>query len=123
MAGSDAIRLAAAEARAKAVFAATRNPYVGPRPLELGERLWGRDEEIAALYFLLSAERIVLLHSPSGAGKSSLVQAGLIPRLRGSFDVWRPTRGTWSRASPLPPDVRSTATCTARSSASRRVSR
>ncbi|HMQ33673.1 MAG TPA: hypothetical protein PKD53_23275, partial [Chloroflexaceae bacterium] len=28
------------------------------------------------------AERIVLLHSPSGAGKSSLVQAALIPRLR-----------------------------------------
>ncbi len=71
---------------------ATRNPYVGPRPIELGERLWGRDEEIAALYFLLSAERIVLLHSPSGAGKSSLVQAGLIPRLRETFDVWRPTR-------------------------------
>jgi WD40 repeat protein len=68
------------------------NPYVGPRPFELGERLWGRDEEIAALYFLLSAERIVLLHSPSGAGKSSLVQAGLIPRLRERFDVWRPTR-------------------------------
>jgi WD40 repeat protein len=54
--------------------------------------LWGRNEEIAALYYLLCAERIVLLHSPSGAGKSSLVQAGLIPRLRGSFDVWRPTR-------------------------------
>jgi WD40 repeat protein len=68
------------------------NPYVGPRPFELGERLWGRDEEIAALYFLLSAERVVLLHSPSGAGKSSLVQAGLIPRLRERFDVWRPTR-------------------------------
>jgi guanylate kinase len=29
----------------------------------------------------LIAERIELLHSPSGAGKSSLVQAGLLPRL------------------------------------------
>ncbi|HEX7180799.1 MAG TPA: hypothetical protein VF756_03085, partial [Thermoanaerobaculia bacterium] len=60
-----------------AVRAVGRNPYVGPRPFELGERLWGRDEETAGLYYLLSAERIVLLHSPSGAGKSSLVQAGL----------------------------------------------
>ncbi|MCP4653954.1 MAG: ATP-binding protein, partial [bacterium] len=68
------------------------NPYVGPRPFELGETLYGRDRELNELYYLLSAERIVLLHSPSGAGKSSLVQAGLIPRLRERFDVWRPTR-------------------------------
>jgi WD40 repeat protein len=92
MAGAETLRLALEEAREQAALAATQNPYVGPRPLEVGERLWGRDEEVAALFFLLSAERIVLLHSPSGAGKSSLVQAGLIRRLRGSFDVWRPTR-------------------------------
>lgn len=92
MAGSEAIPNAVEQVRGRAAFAAARNPYVGPRPLELGERLWGRDEEVSALYFLLSAERIVLLHSPSGAGKSSLVQAGLIPRLREAFDVWRPTR-------------------------------
>ncbi|MCP4654165.1 MAG: hypothetical protein GY856_01975, partial [bacterium] len=68
------------------------NPFVGPRPFESGERLWGRDREIRELENLLSAERIVLLHSPSGAGKSSLVQAGLMPRLKKSFDVWGPTR-------------------------------
>jgi len=92
VAGTEAFRIALLETRAKLAFAAARNPYVGPRPLELDEPLWGRDAEIAALYDLLCAERIVLLHSPSGAGKSSLVQAGLIPRLRGGFDVWRPTR-------------------------------
>jgi WD40 repeat protein len=92
VAGSEAVPNAVEQVRGRAAFAAARNPYVGPRPLELGERLWGRDEEVSALYFLLSAERIVLLHSPSGAGKSSLVQAGLIPRLREAFDVWRPTR-------------------------------
>ena len=70
----------------------SRNPYVGPRPFETGEALFGRDRELSELHYLLSAERIVLLYSPSGAGKSSLVQAGLIPRLRERFDVWRPTR-------------------------------
>ena len=68
------------------------NPYVGPRPFETGRRIFGRDREIDDLYYLLSAERIVLLHSPSGAGKSSLIQAGLIPRLATRFDVWGPTR-------------------------------
>jgi WD40 repeat protein len=43
--------------------------------------LYGRDAELRELLDLLIAERIVLLHSPSGAGKSSLVQAGLIPLL------------------------------------------
>ena len=68
------------------------NPYPGPRPLRWGERIYGRDREIADLYYQLLAERIVMLHSPSGAGKSSLVQAGLIPRLEEHFDVWPVTR-------------------------------
>lgn len=68
------------------------NPFVGPRPLETGQRIFGRDREIEELYYLLSAERIVLLHSPSGAGKSSLIRAGLVPRLAERFDVRGPTR-------------------------------
>jgi WD40 repeat protein len=80
------------------------NPYVGPRPFKIGQPIFGREREIVELDHLLSAERIVLLYSPSGAGKSSLVNAGLIPRLdwhhalaqglpaEGRFDVWRPTR-------------------------------
>jgi len=57
------------------------NPYVGPRAFRTGEALYGRASELNELMNLLIAERIVLLHSPSGAGKSSLIQAGLIPRL------------------------------------------
>jgi hypothetical protein len=57
-------------------------PFVGPRPYEIGERLFGRDREVLQLLDLLIAERIVLLYSPSGAGKTSLVQAGLVPALR-----------------------------------------
>jgi WD40 repeat protein len=58
------------------------NPYVGPRAFETGETLYGRDHELQELLDLLIAERIVLLYSPSGAGKSSLIHAGLVPRLR-----------------------------------------
>jgi WD40 repeat protein len=58
-----------------------QNPYVGPRAFETGETLYGRERELRQLESLLIAERIVLLHSPSGAGKTSLIQAGLIPDL------------------------------------------
>ncbi len=69
------------------------NPYVGPRSIQLGEALYGRAAEAKELFHLLQARRIVVLHSPSGAGKSSLVQAGLIPLLQQArFDVWRPIR-------------------------------
>ncbi|HEX5839419.1 MAG TPA: hypothetical protein VFY26_16400 [Anaerolineales bacterium] len=59
------------------------NPYVGPHAFqpEDEKKFAGRDRDITALYRLLIAERIVLLFSPSGAGKSSLVNAGLLPRM------------------------------------------
>ena len=70
------------------------NPFVGPRPIQRGEALYGRKTEVRELHELLLARRVAVLHSPSGAGKSSLVQAGLIPRLKRGrfFDVWRPIR-------------------------------
>lgn len=69
------------------------NPYVGPRSFQLGETLYGRDREVRDLLGLLIAERIVLLHSPSGAGKTSLVQAALIPQLiEQDFSVLPPIR-------------------------------
>lgn len=71
---------------------AAPNPFVGPRPLERGEKIYGRDREIRDLDNLIAAERIVVLHAPSGAGKSSMIQAGLMPRLLASFDVWGATR-------------------------------
>ena len=62
--------------------AVLQNPYVGPRSFRPGEKLYGRDHETSALIDMLIAERIVLLYSPSGAGKSSLINASLLPRLR-----------------------------------------
>ena len=61
--------------------AARVNPYVGPRSFRTGETLYGRDREVLELLDLLLAERIVLLYSPSGAGKTSLIQAALVPEL------------------------------------------
>ncbi|NTV99730.1 MAG: hypothetical protein HGA19_00315 [Oscillochloris sp.] len=70
------------------------NPYVGPRSFVTGERLYGRDRELRQLTNLLISERIVLLYSPSGAGKTSLVQATLVPNLRDDehFQVLPPIR-------------------------------
>jgi hypothetical protein len=58
------------------------NPYVGRRAFWEGERIYGRERETDQLVNLVIAERIVLMYSPSGAGKTSLIQAALIPRLR-----------------------------------------
>src|SRR5512135_191981 len=69
------------------------NPYIGPRAFRTGETLYGRERETLELLDLLIAERIVLFYSPSGAGKTSLLQAALIPRLQQKgFDVLPPVR-------------------------------
>jgi WD40 repeat protein len=61
----------------------TENPYVGPNPFMTADqhKFFGRDREISDLVTLLVADRIVLLFAPSGAGKTSLIQAGLIPAM------------------------------------------
>jgi len=59
----------------------TGNPYVGPRSIAPGEPIWGREREISELADLVIANRIALVYSPSGAGKTSLLQAGLVGRL------------------------------------------
>src|SRR5688572_20566374 len=65
-----------------------RNPFVGPQPLNAADGIHGRDEEVRELLWFFTAERIVWLHSPSGAGKTSLVQAGLVPHLKADdFEV------------------------------------
>jgi WD40 repeat protein len=57
------------------------NPYVGPRPYRQGETIYGRERETSELLDLLIAERIILLYSPSGAGKSSLLNAAILPKM------------------------------------------
>jgi WD40 repeat protein len=66
----------------------TADVFVGPRPFRTGEKLYARERECADLVSLLISERVVLLFSPSGAGKTSLVQASLVPAMRHEeFDV------------------------------------
>jgi ABC-type phosphate transport system ATPase subunit len=66
------------------------SPYVGPRPFELSERkiFWGRRRETRQIVDRIFANRILLLYAPSGAGKTSLLNAGIIPQLKEEgFDV------------------------------------
>ena len=71
---------------------ASENPYVGPRAFRRNNKLFGRDNEAHDLETLLVAERIVLMHAPSGAGKTSIIQAALIPSLENEFTVSGPLR-------------------------------
>jgi hypothetical protein len=60
------------------------NPYVGPRRFEEADSnlFFGRDYDVESLLALILSQRLVLFYAPSGAGKSSLLRAKLIPRLR-----------------------------------------
>lgn len=60
------------------------NPYVGPRTFrrQEGDRFFGREAEARELLSLVISERLVLFYAQSGAGKSSLINARLIPQLQ-----------------------------------------
>ena len=60
----------------------TEDPYVGSRSFEERDQriFFGRNREADDLLSLLFAHRCVLLYAQSGAGKTSLVNAGLIQR-------------------------------------------
>jgi len=74
-------------------IASRPNPYVGTRPYKRGESLYGREQETSELLDLLIAERIVMLYSPSGAGKSSLLNASILPKMEeNGFEVLPVTR-------------------------------
>ncbi len=60
------------------------NPYVGPRTFDYADRqrFFGREAEAAGLLARVISERLLLFYAQSGAGKSSLINARLIPQLR-----------------------------------------
>ncbi|HET6975471.1 MAG TPA: PQQ-binding-like beta-propeller repeat protein [Pyrinomonadaceae bacterium] len=70
-------------------------PYIGPVPFERKDQalFFGRGHEVEELFSLLTAHPTVLLYSQSGAGKTSLLNAGLIPELeKAKFQVIGPAR-------------------------------
>ncbi|MFZ0917639.1 MAG: tetratricopeptide repeat protein [Candidatus Udaeobacter sp.] len=65
-------------------------PFVGPRPFKREDApvFFGRTDEADELLSLVVADREVLLYAQSGAGKTSLLNAGLTPLLeKEGFEV------------------------------------
>lgn len=84
-----------------------RNPYVGPRPFRREELFFGRSADARRLVSMLISSRIVLLHSPSGAGKTSLIQAAILPAFeKRGFAICAQLRPEFSalRVNAPPPD-------------------
>ncbi|MCA2916714.1 MAG: hypothetical protein IM445_22495, partial [Microcystis sp. M015S1] len=69
----------------------TGSPYLGLRKFEVDDkdRFFGRDNWIIELTDYLKPKNVLLLLGASGSGKSSLVQAGLIPKLKDDFGANR----------------------------------
>jgi len=59
-------------------------PFKGPSPFEVNDKdiFFGRDSEIEELVSAIISHSAVLLYAQSGAGKTSLVNAGVIPELQ-----------------------------------------
>ena len=70
-------------------FSSPRNPFVGLRPFESHESIlfFGRDEQTMELLQRLHQYHFVAVTGSSGCGKSSLIRAGLIPRLKAGYLV------------------------------------
>lgn len=81
------------------------NPFVGLRPFESEESLlfFGRREQAIELLQRLHATRFLAVVGSSGCGKSSLVRAGLIPKLKAGFLVEE--RDLWHIATMKPGDA------------------
>jgi tetratricopeptide (TPR) repeat protein len=61
------------------------SPFVGLKAMTEADadRFFGRNEEIAELVAMLKQHHLIAIVADSGAGKSSLAQAGLVPNFRG----------------------------------------
>ncbi|WP_240139169.1 nSTAND1 domain-containing NTPase [Streptomyces sp. MUM 178J] len=88
-----------------------RPPYAGLAPLDAddADRFFGRERPLEDLIALLRRHRLVALLGASGAGKSSLLHAGLLPRLhaenpRRTLRVITPGQRPLTRLAELPAD-------------------
>ena len=60
-----------------------KSRYPGARPFERDQSsiFFGRDQDTVNLHRLIKLENLIVLHGKSGMGKSSLLNAGVLPRL------------------------------------------
>src|SRR4051794_28614423 len=63
-----------------------QGPFLGPRPFETNELdrkfFFERERETSDVLDLLLRSRLVLLYGPAGVGKTSLINAGIAPKLK-----------------------------------------
>jgi hypothetical protein len=63
-----------------------KGPYIGPRPFGMGsefqKRFFGRDYETNEILSLVLAHNVSLLYAQSGAGKTSIINAQILPALK-----------------------------------------
>jgi WD40 repeat protein len=88
------------------------HPFIGMRPFAYADRdfFFGREEQVNTLERLIQQNRLVSVLGTSGSGKSSLIKAGLLPRLMQSrVDAW-----LWSEMRPGESPVRNLAELLAR---------
>jgi hypothetical protein len=71
-------------------------PYPGMRPYGQGqsEVFFGRTDESMKLEARIAGQPLVVVIGPSGSGKSSLIQAGLLPQLSDDWQVCTMTPGS-----------------------------
>src|SRR5215471_14743368 len=81
-----------------------RNPWLGLASFteETRQYFFGRDEEVAELTRRVQSKLLTVLFGQSGLGKTSILRAGLVPRLRGQGYCPVYVRIDYSRGSPEP---------------------
>ena len=80
---------------------ATQYRYPGARPFEMDQKplFFGRENDIEDLYRLIGLEPLVVVYSKSGLGKSSLLNAGIMPKAieKGRYDTLRVRFNAWQK--------------------------
>ncbi|MBC7775340.1 MAG: SUMF1/EgtB/PvdO family nonheme iron enzyme [Phycisphaerae bacterium] len=81
--------------------------YPGIRPFRSDEQhlFFGRDTDTERLLRLIDLQQVVILYGKSGYGKSSLLSAGVFPRLQddGQLQSWEIRLGPYKPGESLPP--------------------
>src|ERR1700689_56496 len=69
-------------------------PFVGPRPFETADRelFFGRARETHEISSLIPAAKYVVLYATSGAGKTSLFNAGVVPLIDEELEILHAAR-------------------------------